>query len=81
MCAVLQDPAWSAVADKCTRHMRWDAECRLRTACWYACRTTFRGRRTLEPEMQWLRVMLELQIAQDEKSVGDGSVVADADWL
>ena len=80
MCAVLQDPGWSAVADKCTRHMRWDAECRLRTTCWYACRTTFRGRRTLELEVQWLRMTVEEQISKAKSSVGDG-YVADAEWL
>ena len=80
MCDVLQDPAWSAVANTCTRHMRWDAECRLRVDGWYSWHTTFRYWRRAEPEMQYLRLILKVQIVRNEKSKGDG-LMADADWL
>ena len=59
MCDVLQDPAWSAVANTCTRHMRWEAECRLRAVGWYSFHTTFRSRHLLSPEMQLLRLHLQ----------------------
>ena len=78
MCAVLQDPAWSAVANNCTRHMRWDAECRLRAEGWYSFHTTFRFRHLMSPEMQMLRLLLQTDVVRS--CVGDG-LVADADWL
>ena len=80
MCDVLQDPAWSAVANTCTRHMRWEAECRLRAVGWYSFHTTFpfRSRHLLSPEMQLLRLYLRARVA--DACLGDGTV-ADADWL
>ena len=77
---VLQDPAWIAVATTCTRHMRWDAECRLRVDGWYSFHTTFRYWRRAEPEMQYLHVLLKQQILKHERSKGCGPM-ADADWL
>ncbi len=80
MCDVLQDPAWSAVANSCTWHMRWEAESRLRRDGWYSFHATFRYWRRAEPEMQYLRLILKVQIVRNEKSKGYGPV-ADADWL
>ena len=76
MLTILSEPAWDAVANVCTQHMRWEAEYRLRTTLWYSFRTTFRG--DVDPALQWLMQLLMAQIC--DCSDGDGHIAA-AEWI
>ena len=75
MGALLEEPAWEAVAARCTQYMCWVAEYRLRTTSWYSYRITFRG--DVDPALQCLMLLLREQILAQGR--GDGHV-ADQEW-
>ena len=75
MGAILEEPAWEAVAAVRTQHLCWEAERRLRTGAWYSYLTTCRGEE--EPTMQVLMKAIRQQIS--DRGYGDGHV-DDDEW-
>ena len=75
MGAILEEPAWEAVAAVRTQHLCWKAEYRLRTTSWYSYHTTFKG--DVDPALGLLMKVFRHQISL--RGHGDGHV-DDNEW-